>query len=168
VFLVGDKVVYPMHGAGVIEAIESRTILGEDREYYVLRMPIGEMQVLVPVHAIRDAGLRPIVGRDVADRVFALLTEDATQEQGNWNRRYRSNLEKLKSGDIFELAAVVRNMTRRDQEKGLSTTEKKMLDNARQLLVSELALVEEVLPEAVITRLTICLEQPVADVDELT
>jgi len=168
VFLVGDKVVYPMHGAGVIEAIEKRTILGEDREYYVLRMPIGEMQVLVPVHAIRDAGLRPIIGRETADRVFALLAEDATQEQGNWNRRYRSNLEKLKSGDIFELAAVVRNMTRRDQEKGLSTTEKKMLDNARQLLVSELALVEEVLPETVASKLMVCLEQPVESIEEIT
>lgn len=167
-FLVGDKVVYPMHGAGVIEAIEKRTILGEDREYYVLRMPIGEMQVLVPVHAIRDAGLRPIIGRETADRVFALLAEDATQEQGNWNRRYRSNLEKLKSGDIFELAAVVRNMTRRDQEKGLSTTEKKMLDNARQLLVSELALVEEVLPETVASKLMVCLEQPVESIEEIT
>lgn len=152
-FLVGDKVVYPMHGAGVVEAIEQRTILGEVREYYVLRMPIGEMQVLVPVHSMRDAGLRPIIDREVADRVYALMDEDATQEQGNWNRRYRSNLEKLKSGDIFELAAVVRNMTRRDQEKGLSTTEKKMLENARQLLVSELALVEGVLPEVMVAKL---------------
>ena len=156
-FIVGDKVVYPMHGAGVVEAIEQRTILGEEREYYVLRMPIGEMQVLVPVHSMRDAGLRPIVGRDEANRVFALLCEKATQEQGNWNRRYRSNLEKLKSGDIFELAAVVRNMTRRDQAKGLSTTEKKMLENARQLLVSELALVEGVLPETVVSRLVDCM-----------
>lgn len=156
-FLVGDKVVYPMHGAGIIEAIEKRMILGEVREYYVLRMPIGEMQVLVPVHSMRDAGLRPIVGRETADRVFALMSEDATQEQGNWNRRYRSNLEKLKSGDIFELAAVVRNMTKRDQEKGLSTTEKKMLENARQLLVSELALVEETLPETVVIKLMECM-----------
>ena len=167
-FLVGDKVVYPMHGAGVIEAIEKRMILGEVREYYVLRMPIGEMQVLVPVHTIRDAGLRPIVGREAVVRVFALLAEDATQEQGNWNRRYRSNLEKLKSGDIFELAAVVRNMTRRDQEKGLSTTEKKMLENARQLLVSELALVEEVMPETVTTKLMVCLEQVVEDIEEIS
>ena len=159
-FLVGDKIVYPMHGAGVIEAIEQRTILGEVREYYVLRMPIGEMQVLVPVHAVRDAGLRPIVNRETVDRVFALLREEVTLEQGNLNRRYRSNLEKLKSGDIFELASVVRNMTRRDQEKGLSTTEKKMLENARQLLVSELALVEEVLPETVITKLMVCMAPP--------
>lgn len=156
-FLVGDKVVYPMHGAGVIEAIEKRAILGEVREYYVLRMPIGEMQVLVPVNGKQDAGLRPIVSRKTADQVFTLLAEDATEEQGNWNRRYRSNLEKLKSGDIFELAAVVRNMTKRDQEKGLSTTEKKMLENARQLLVSELALVEEILPEKVTIKMTDCL-----------
>jgi len=168
VFLVGDKVVYPMHGAGVIEAIENRVILGESREYYVLRMPIGEMQVLVPVHSMRDAGLRPIIGRETADRVFALLSEDATQEQGNWNRRYRSNLEKLKSGDIFELAEVVRNMTRRDQEKGLSTTEKKMLENARQLLVSELALVEGILPEMVVLKLMDCMMPPTEGTAELS
>ena len=167
-FLVGDKVVYPMHGAGVIEAIENRVILGESREYYVLRMPIGEMQVLVPVHSMRDAGLRPIIGRETADRVFALLSEDATQEQGNWNRRYRSNLEKLKSGDIFELAEVVRNMTRRDQEKGLSTTEKKMLENARQLLVSELALVEGILPEMVVLKLMDCMMPPTEGTAELS
>jgi CarD family transcriptional regulator len=146
-----------MHGAGVIEAIEQRTILGEEREYYVLRMPIGEMQVLVPVTNVPEGGLRPIVGREIADQVFALLSEDASQEQGNWNRRYRSNLEKLKSGNIFDLATVVRNMTRRDQDKGLSTTEKKMLDNARQLLVSELALVENAPPENVVGRLRGCL-----------
>ncbi|MCL2166899.1 MAG: CarD family transcriptional regulator [Clostridiales bacterium] len=157
-----------MHGAGVIEAIENRVILGESREYYVLRMPIGEMQVLVPVHSMRDAGLRPIIGRETADRVFALLSEDATQEQGNWNRRYRSNLEKLKSGDIFELAEVVRNMTRRDQEKGLSTTEKKMLENARQLLVSELALVEGILPEMVVLKLMDCMMPPTEGTAELS
>jgi CarD family transcriptional regulator len=156
-FLVGDKVVYPMHGAGVIEAIEQRTILGQEREYYVLRMPIGEMQVLVPVGAVPEAGLRPIVDRNVAGRVFDLLAEAPSQEQGNWNRRYRSNLEKLKSGDIFDLAVVVRNMTKRDQDKGLSTTEKKMLDNARQLLVSELALVEDAPPENVVVKLKLCL-----------
>ncbi|MCL2120835.1 MAG: CarD family transcriptional regulator [Clostridiales bacterium] len=157
-----------MHGAGVIEAIENRVILGESREYYVLRMPIGEMQVLVPVHSMRDAGLRPIIGQETADRVFALLSEDATQEQGNWNRRYRSNLEKLKSGDIFELAEVVRNMTRRDQEKGLSTTEKKMLENARQLLVSELALVEGILPEMVVLKLMDCMMPPTEGTAELS
>ena len=165
-FLVGDKVVYPMHGAGVIEAIEQRTILGEVREYYVLRMPIGDMQVLVPVNTIRDAGLRAIVSREEADRVFTLLCEEATEEQGNWNRRYRNNLEKLKSGDIYELAEVVRNMTRRDQEKGLSTTEKKMLENARQLLVSELALVEGVLPETVVRKLVDCMAPIAEEVDE--
>ena len=165
-FLVGDKVVYPMHGAGVIEAIEKRTILGEDREYYVLRMPIGEMQVLVPVSGKREAGLRPIVDRGTASQVFAILSEEATYEQGNWNRRYRNNLEKLKSGCILELAAVVRNMTRRDQHKGLSATEKKMLENARQLLVSELALVEEVLPQSVVDKLSECMPLPLETIEQ--
>lgn len=156
-FLVGDKIVYPMHGAGVIEAIEKRDILGQSREYYVLRMPIGEMRLLVPVGAIPEAGLRPIVGKDAAAKVFSLLSEEASDEQGNWNRRYRSNMDKLKSGSIFELAEVVRNMTRRDQQRGLSTTEKKMLDNARQLLVSELALVEGLDPQSVINKVSECL-----------
>ena len=148
-FGIGDKIVYPMHGAGIIEAIEKRDIMGQSREYYVLHMPIGDMQVLVPVSAVPEAGLRPIVSREVVQEVFRMLSEDASDEQSNWNRRYRENMQKLKSGDILEMAEVVRNMTRRDQRRGLSTTEKKMLDNARRLLVSELALVEEVDPDRV-------------------
>ncbi|MEA4891587.1 MAG: CarD family transcriptional regulator [Peptococcaceae bacterium] len=156
-FLVGDKIVYPMHGAGVIEAIERRNILGKSREYYVLRMPIGEMRVLVPVGAVPEAGLRPIVSKEVVAEVFSLLSEEPSEEQENWNRRYRTNMEKMKSGDIFDLAEVVRNMTRRDQLRGLSTTEKKLLDNARQLLVSELVLVEDLDPESVIHKVSDCL-----------
>lgn len=155
-FLVGDKIVYPMHGAGVIEAIEERDILGENRRYYVLRMPIGEMRVLVPVSHMPEGGLRPVICAEEVCRVFAILGEDAGIEQENWNRRYRQNLDKLKSGDIFELAEVVRNLTRRDQRKGLSTGEKKMLDNARQLLVSELVLAENSSEEIVASQIKMC------------
>ncbi len=155
-FLVGDKIVYPMHGAGVIEAIEERDILGENRRYYVLRMPIGEMRVLVPVSHIPEGGLRLVIGAEEVGRVFEILGEDAGTEQENWNRRYRHNMEKLKSGDIFELAEVVRNLTRRDQRKGLSTGEKKMLDNARQLLVSELVLAENATEESVAIQIKMC------------
>lgn len=156
-FLVGDKIVYPMHGAGVIEAIEERAILGENRKYYILKMPIGEMRVLVPVAHIPEGGLRPVIGAEGVERVFRILGEDASTEMDNWNRRYRHNLEKLKSGDIYELAEVVRNLTRRDQRKGLSTGEKKMLDNARQLLVSELVLAENSSEETVCIQIKTCL-----------
>jgi len=157
VFLVGDKIVYPMHGAGIIEAIEERAILGENRKYYILKMPIGEMRVLVPVSHMPEGGLRPVISAEGVEQVFRILGEDASTEMDNWNRRYRHNLEKLKSGDIYELAEVVRNLTRRDQRKGLSTGEKKMLDNARQLLVSELVLAENSSEETVCIQIKTCL-----------
>ncbi|HCP14771.1 MAG TPA: CarD family transcriptional regulator [Peptococcaceae bacterium] len=156
-FLVGDKIVYPMHGAGIIEAIEERAILGENRKYYILKMPIGEMRVLVPVSHMPEGGLRPVISAEGVEQVFRILGEDASTEMDNWNRRYRHNLEKLKSGDIYELAEVVRNLTRRDQRKGLSTGEKKMLDNARQLLVSELVLAENSSEETVCIQIKTCL-----------
>jgi CarD family transcriptional regulator len=158
-FLVGDKIVYPMHGAGVIEAIEERDILGKVRKYYVLKMPIGDMRVLVPVPLVDDteAGIRSVVGAEEVQRVFEVLTDEVSVELDNWNRRYRQNLEKLKTGDIYELAEVVRNLTRRDQRKGLSTGEKKMLDNARQLLISELVLAEGTCEETVLGQIKTCL-----------
>lgn len=140
-FEVGDRVVYPMHGAGVIEAIEEREILGQSNRYYVMRLPIGDMQVLIPVNGVNGVGLREVIPaekwRDVAE---VLSSDDEPEVSTNWNRRYRANAEKLKTGDIYEVAEVVRTLVRRDREKGLSTGERKMLDNARQILVSEVAL----------------------------
>lgn len=157
-FLVGDRIVYPMHGAGVIEAIEERDILGICRKYYVLKMPIGEMKVLVPVPIAgkSEVNLRSVITKDEVDQVFEILTDDISVEFDNWNRRYRQNLEKLKSGSIYELAEVVRNLSRRDQRKGLSTGEKKMLDNARQLLISELVLAENLSEEEVLVQIKDC------------
>lgn len=157
-FLVGDKIVYPMHGAGIIEAIEEKDILGKSRKYYVLKMPIGDMRVLVPVPMVEkeESGLRSVIGQEEVKRVFEILNSDAGTELDNWNRRYRQNLEKLKTGDIFDVAEVVRNLTLRDQRKGLSTGEKKMLDNARQLLVSELVLAENSSEEKVIVQIKKC------------
>lgn len=142
-FNIGDKIVYPMHGAGVIESIEEKEILGETRYYYVLRMPIGDMKVMVPVTNVSDIGLRKVIDEDSVNDVLHILGDTDTQMSSNWNRRYRSNLEKIKSGNIYELAEVVRNLTLRDKEKGLSTGEKKMLDNARQILISELVLAKD-------------------------
>jgi CarD family transcriptional regulator len=141
-FNIGDKIVYPMHGAGVIEAIEEKEILGEKRCYYVLRMPIGEMKVMVPISNVETIGIRKVIDEEEIGRVFNILQQEDSPMSSNWNRRYRNNMEKIKSGNIYELAEVVRNLAARDKEKGLSTGEKKMLDNARQILLSELVLAE--------------------------
>lgn len=139
-FHVGDKVVYPLHGAGVIEAIEEREVLGKRNRYYVMRLPARSMTVLIPTDAARQAGLRPVAARDVVDRVVTLLRGPIPEPTTNWNQRYRDNAEKLRSGDIVEVAEVVRDLSAREREKGLSTGERRMLDSARQILVSELAL----------------------------
>ncbi|MBX6350458.1 MAG: CarD family transcriptional regulator [Clostridia bacterium] len=140
-FRVGDRVVYPMHGAGVIEAIEEREILGRSNRYYVMRLPVGDMQVLIPVDGVEEVGLRQVMPREAWDEVREILSNDAEPEPAsNWNRRYRANAEKLKTGDVREVAEVVRTLVMRDREKGLSTGERKMLESARQILVSEIAL----------------------------
>jgi len=130
-----------MHGAGTIDSIEEKDILGEKESYYILRMP-GEVKVMVPIAKAEQVGVRNIIDKNSADRVFKVLEQDETEMNKNWNKRYRDNMEKLKSGDIYEIADVVRNLAFKQKEKGLSTGEKKMLNNARQILVSELVLAE--------------------------
>lgn len=142
-YKIGDKVVYPMHGAGVIESIEEREILGEKRQYYILKLPVGDMKVMIPINNCREVGLREIIDTDGVQRVMGILGDQSSNMSTNWNRRYRANLEKIKSGDIYEVAEVVRNLINRDKEKGLSSGERKMLENARQILVSELVLAAE-------------------------
>lgn len=139
-FNLGDKVVYPMHGAGVIETVENKEILGEVKSYYVLKMPIGEMKLMIPVDNVNNMGLRNIIDKNSVSKVYAILKQSAELNDSNWNKRYRDNMIKMKTGDIYEVAHVVRDLTFRDKEKGLSTGEKKMLVNARQMLVSEIAL----------------------------
>ncbi len=141
-FSVGDRVVYPMHGAGVIEAIEEKEILGARKKYYVMKLPMGEMKVLIPIDSILQVGLRGVIDKELVPQVIVVLQGEQPEMSANWNRRYRNHLEKIKSGDIFEVAEVVRNLMLRDREKGLSTGESKMLETARQILVSELILVQ--------------------------
>ena len=141
-FSVGDQIVYPMHGAGTIDSIEEKDILGEKQSYYILKMP-GEIKVMVPVDKAEQVGVRNIIDKTSADKVFNLLSQDETEMDKNWNKRYRDNMEKIKSGDIYEIADVVRNLSFKQKEKGLSTGEKKMLTNAKQILVSELVLAEQ-------------------------
>jgi CarD family transcriptional regulator len=140
VFNVGDRVVYPMHGAGIIEAIEEKEILGEIRKYYVMRIPNGDMRVLIPLDNVEESGLREVIDEQQISEVLSVLQDREDVSNPNWNRRYRANLEKIKTGDILEVAEVVRNLSLREREKGLSTGERKMLDNARQILISELVL----------------------------
>lgn len=141
-FNVGDQIVYPMHGAGTIDSIEEKDILGEKQSYYILRMP-GEIKVMVPVDKAEQVGVRNVIDKTSADKVFNLLSQDETEMDKNWNKRYRDNMEKIKSGDIYEIADVVRNLSFKQKEKGLSTGEKKMLTNAKQILVSELVLAQQ-------------------------
>ncbi|HHT73149.1 MAG TPA: CarD family transcriptional regulator [Firmicutes bacterium] len=135
---VGDNVVYPMHGAGVIEAIEEREVLGERQKYYIMALPIGDMKVMIPMDSVEEVGLRQVIDDEGVRRVYEILGGEKTTMSSNWNRRYRANMEKIKSGDVFAVAEVVRNLTLRDQDKGLSTGERKMLETARQILISEL------------------------------
>src|SRR5487761_1302615 len=139
-FNVGDTVVYPHHGAARIEAVETRTIKGEDKTYLVLK---GDLTVRVPSDNAELVGVRDVVGADGLERVFEVLRAPHTEEPTNWSRRYKANLEKLASGDVNKVAEVVRDLWRRDKERGLSAGEKRMLAKARQILVSELALAEK-------------------------
>lgn len=147
-FNIGDKIVYPMHGAGTIDAIEEKDILGERQAYYIIKMP-GEVKVMVPTAKAEEIGVRNIINKENAGKVFQILEENETEMSNNWNKRYRDNMEKMKSGDIYEIADVVRNLSFKQKEKGLSTGEKKMLGNAKQILVSELVLAEHASQEEV-------------------
>ncbi len=140
-FEVGDKVVYPIHGAGVVESIEERQILGENRAYYIIKILHGRMQVMVPVKGGEQVGLRGITDHKGVKLMLDTLAADSTPMDENWNRRNRDNMDKLKTGKVEQVAEVVRNLMRVDKVKKLSTGEKKLLGNARQILVGEISLV---------------------------
>lgn len=144
-FAVGETVVYPNHGAAVIEDIETRKIKGEDKLYLVLRI-VGQNDLVVRVPAcnLDLVGVRDVVDADGLERVFAVLRAEHTEEPTNWSRRYKANLEKLHSGNVMKVSEVVRDLWRRERDRGLSAGEKRMLAKARQILVSELALAEQV------------------------
>jgi CarD family transcriptional regulator len=138
-FAVGDKVVYPHHGAAVIEGMEEKDFFGETREFYVLKLAYGELTLKVPTDSIEEVGLREVTPEKEMPKVFKVLRKrEETTNTTNWSRRFKSNVEKLKSGDIYKVAEVVRGLHQRDKDKGLSAGEKRMLTRARQILVSEL------------------------------
>jgi len=143
-FTIGEKIVYPMHGAGVIETIEEKKILGESRRYYILKLSCSDIKIMIPVDATDEIGVRTVVSEEKLSCVFEILNSKSSVMSTNWNRRYRENMEKLKTGEIEEVAEVVRDLTRCERDKKLSTGEKKMLINANQILVSEIILVKEI------------------------
>lgn len=152
-FSVGDKVVYPMHGAGVIQDIEEKNVLGETRSYYILRIPHGKLRVMVPVNGSEAAGLRPVVSVKKIDEVMEVLASDSTPMDDNWNSRTRENMDKLRTGNPCMVAEVIRNLTRVERTKKLSMGEKKLLANARQILASEIVLVKGISEESALDKI---------------
>ena len=143
-FNIGDVVVYPHHGAAEVRGIEQREFKGETVDYLVLRILQGDLLVKVPAANAELVGVRDVVGEEGLQKVFSVLRETDVEEAGNWSRRYKANQERLASGDVNRVAEVVRDLWRRDQDRGLSAGEKRMLAKARQVLVGELALAEGV------------------------
>jgi CarD family transcriptional regulator, regulator of rRNA transcription len=160
VFRKGDTVVHPEHGAAVIEELRDREFLGEKRKYLVLRVAYGDLTLMVPVDSTEEVGLRQVVSKNEVKKVLKVLTEDESSMAANWSRRFKNNMEKLHSGDPYQVAEVLRNLAIREREKGLSAGEKRMIQKARQILISELhyatgnseeeseAMIDEVLEKA--------------------
>ena len=138
-FKVGDRVVYPHHGAAVIKKKEKIEAFGEKKEYLVLHMVHGELTLRVPVDKAEEVGMRPPISKSDVDDLFRLIAKRDVREPANWSRRFKNHQEKMKSGDVYQVAEVVRNLALRDQAKGLSAGEKSMFVKARSVLVSELS-----------------------------
>ncbi len=137
-FEIGDKVVYPHHGAGLVMTKETRELMGSEREYLTIKILHNELTVMVPTENAGKAGLRRVIDEEEIKKVTTVLTDDVSEMPKNWNRRFKYNREKIKTGDVFELAEVVRNLAIREMEKGLSTGEKQMYTRAKKILASEL------------------------------
>lgn len=153
-YQVGDKIVHPMHGAGIVDEIVERTIDGQTETYYALRLVLERVVLYIPVRTSGALGVRPVCSAEAAQELLGRLPALEIEADGNWNRRYRENMDRLRSGDLLEVAGVVKRLTLRDRRRGLSTGEKKMLGLAKQILASELSLAlgrdpEEMKAEAV-------------------
>ena len=137
-FQIGDNVVYPHHGAGVVLKREGKKLLGEERDYLTIKILHNDMTVMVPCENAGKAGLRRVIDEDTVKKVLSVLSDDVSEMPKNWNRRFKHNRDKIKTGDIMELAEVVRNLAIREQDKGLSTGEKQMYTRAKKILASEM------------------------------
>ena len=156
-FQVGDKIVHPMHGAGVIDSIVTKKVNGVVRDYYILKLPVGGMLVMIPTSNSEEIGVRPVVDKDEADRLIASMPDIEVDMTQNWNRCYRENMMRIKSGDLLEVAKVVKGLMLRDVDRGLSTGERKMLHSAKQILISELVLSQNTSYEDVEARINTAL-----------
>lgn len=143
-FKVGETVVYPHHGAATIEEIVTRKVKGEDTEYLVLRVNQGDLVIQVPSGNVETVGVRDVVDDAGVEEVLDVLRQADVEEPSNWSRRFKANQEKISNGDIVRVSEVVRDLSRRDADKGLSAGEKRMLTKARQILTSELALARDI------------------------
>lgn len=139
-FEVGAKIAHPLHGAGIIERIETRRIGGAEKEYYVLKIPVGNLDVMIPTDTCEKVGVRGIITPEEAEQLFSSIPDIEITASVNWNKRYRENMELIKSGDLLKVSSVIKGLMQRDQEKGLSTGERKMLHSAKQIVLSEIVL----------------------------
>jgi len=143
-FQIGDKIVYPMNGAGVIEAIEEKEILGTTRQYCVIRIISKDMQIMLPMDQLQKSGIRYIVDKGTLDVILLEFQNGESDTSLSWKQRYTMNMEKMKNGNLQDSAEVVRDLLRRNKERALNASEKQMLDNARKMMISEVALVQNV------------------------
>ena len=139
-FKVGDRVAHPLHGAGTISEIEHKKIDNRFKDYYVMRIPKGDMRVMIPVDACEAVGLRPIIDSGLAEEILQQIPDLVIAEDSNWNKRYRENMLRIRSGDLLEVASVIKSLVQRENTRGLSTGERKMLHSAKQILISEIVL----------------------------
>ena len=146
---IGDKVVYPMHGAGEITGIEEQEVGGVTQSYYILRLPMGSMKLMLPVDKIEEIGLRDIIDESKLEELKEVLSGESDMAQGSWNKRFHLTLDRLKTGDVLEVAAVVRNLTRQNLKKKIPSGERRLMDLSRQILISELVYVLDKNPDEV-------------------
>ncbi|MBR0260401.1 MAG: CarD family transcriptional regulator [Selenomonadaceae bacterium] len=146
---IGDKVVYPMHGAGEITGIEKNEVGGVVSSYYIFRLPMGSLKLMLPVDKVEEVGLRELITPAQLEEVVEVLKAETDQIQGSWNKRFHTNLERLKTGDILDAAAVARNLSRQNSKKKISSGERRILDLSRQILISELVYVCNKTPEEI-------------------
>ena len=142
-YRVGDKIAHPMHGAGIVEDIIEHRVDGEMRSYYVVTMTFGTMKVMVPCEVCAAIGVREIIDAQTADELIAKFVHIDVECNQNWNKRYRENMLKIKSGDLMQVASVIKSLTARDKERNLSTGERKLLSSAKQILISEIMLAKD-------------------------
>lgn len=146
---IGDKVVYPMHGAGEITGMEENEVGGVINSYYILRLPVGNIKLMLPADKVEEVGLRDLITPAQLEEVIEVLKADSEQFQGSWNKRFQTNLERLKTGNILDAAVVARNLSRQNNKKKISSGERRLLDLSRQILITELVYVRNKTPEEI-------------------